>query len=459
MKTGSIRTLAGHPHAAAVQRILSAAMEAADPVSAVTRSLSLKDGRLAAGEWELGLEDVRRVRLVGLGKAAAAMAQGAVQVLGDRVCDGYLISKHTPGIGHGLPESIVVVQGDHPVPGPGSLEAAQGLEAFLADSAEADLVLCLISGGGSALAALPVDGVSLEDMQALTRLLLSSGASINEINALRKHLDRIKGGGLARMAQPASLLTLILSDVIGSPLDVIASGPTVPDSSTYADAVAVLEKYGMLEEVPQSITRILQEGTADGLPETVKTGDVCMQRGLQIVVSSNQAAAEAAVIRARQEGFITLLLTTFLQGEAAQAGVFLAGLLQEVGRSGQPVPRPACLIAGGETTVTLGNDGSAAEPGLGGRNTELALGAVDPLSGLENVLLVTLATDGEDGTGEAAGAVVDGDTLEAAGRLGLNPADYLHRHDSFHFFHALDDLLRPGPTGTNVNDLVFLFAF
>ncbi|MBN1266937.1 MAG: DUF4147 domain-containing protein [Anaerolineales bacterium] len=453
LQTGRIRSLEGSSRGSGIHRILDAVFESADPRLAVVRNLKLDGNRLTVGDTELLLEAYNRIRLVGLGKASVAMAQGALEVLGDRIDDGYLVSKHAVGDSVDLPEQVHLVQGNHPVPGEGSLNAALGLEAFLGDSRKGDMVLCMISGGGSSLASLPAEGVSLGDIQALTRLLLSCGASINEINTLRKHLDRIKGGGLARMAAPAQLATLILSDVIGNPLDVIASGPTVADESTYAEALGVLEKYSLSDKAPEEIVGVLQRGVRGELPETVKHGGSCLEGGIHVLVGSNQAAVEAAVAQASEEGFNTLLQTTSLQGEASRVGFLLAKQLRELDRSGQPLSRPACIIAGGETTVTLHGSG------LGGRNTELALGAAEELAGLSDVMLITLASDGEDGTGDAAGAVVTGDTLAEAASLGLDPQAYLQDNDSYHFFDSLGDLLKTGPTGTNVNDLVFLFAF
>jgi glycerate 2-kinase len=289
-------------------------------------------------------------------------------------------------------------------------------------------------------------------LQKLTRLLLASGAEIGEINTLRKHLDRVKGGGLARTAAPAEIVTLIVSDVVGSPLDVIASGPTVPDSSTFDQAIQILEKYGLMQQAPPSIVEILEDGAAGKIAETLKAGDPLLANVHNAIVADNYLAAQAAAARAKDLGWNTLLLTTFLHGEAQQAGLMLGSILRQVATSGEPVRRPACIIVGGETTVTLRGEG------LGGRNQELALGSVAELSGLERVVLVALATDGDDGPTDAAGAVVTGETLARGKTLGLNPAAFLARNDSYHYFEMLDDLLLTGPSGTNVNDLAFLFA-
>jgi hydroxypyruvate reductase len=299
--------------------------------------------------------------------------------------------------------------------------------------------LCLISGGGSALMTAPIEGVSLADIQALTRSLLACGATINEINTLRKHLDTVKGGGLARKCAPAQLACLILSDVVGNPLDVIASGPAVPDPSTYADCWQIITHYNLQTNLPPAIQAVLQAGRNGKLPETLKPGDPIFTHTHNLLVGSNLQAAQAAIESARQAGYHTMLLTTYLQGEARQAGQMLAAIAHQVNATGQPVPRPACIIIGGETTVTLRGDG------LGGRNQELALAAVAELSSLPNCLLVTCASDGEDGPTDAAGAFVTGDTLAYARQFGLHPAIFLQVNDSYHFFQALGDLFSPAP--------------
>ncbi len=436
-----------------VRRVLSAALAAVDPRLAVQRALSLRGDRLLAAGQELDLAAYRRIRVVGAGKAALAMALGALDVLGERVTDGLLITKHTGESAGMLPPRIQVRQGGHPVPSVESVSSTRALEDLLADSAASDLVFCLISGGGSALMTLPAEGTDLAEMQELTRLLLACGADIGEMNTLRKHLDRIKGGGLARMASPARVIALVLSDVIGSPLDVIASGPTVADPSTYADARQILVKYRLAERVPPGIAALLERGARGELPETVKPGDPLLERVSTLVVGSNPLAAAAGLAQAEAEGLHPLLLTTYLQGEASQVGVVLAGLLKQVEDTGQPLPRPCCIAAGGETTVTLRGKG------LGGRNQELALGAAFLLSGVPDAALITLGTDGEDGPTDAAGAAVTGDTLRRARQMGLDPLAALQENDSYHFFRALGDLVLTGPTGTNVNDLAFLFMF
>jgi hydroxypyruvate reductase len=433
----------------AVEQVLSAALEAADPRVAVRRALQLDEARLRVGEQEIDLAAFARVRVIGVGKAVHAMALGLAEVLGAFLTDGLLIAKHAAPEGDRL-RQMRLLQGGHPVPTSESQAGGQALADFLQGSRPDDLVFCLISGGGSALMTLPVEGVSLEDMQELTRLLLASGANIGEMNTLRKHLDRVKGGGLARMAHPARMVTLVLSDVIGSPLDVIASGPTVADRSTVADAQAVLRKYAMEERAPASIRAVLARGA---VAETVKPGDPVLEGALHVVVSSNVQAASAALDQARNAGFNGLLLTTFLQGEASQAGTVLASILRQIDASGQPLARPCCLVAGGETTVTLRGNGK------GGRNQEMALAAAFLLEDLRNVALLAFGTDGEDGPTDAAGALVTGETVARARDQGLNPLAFLQNNDAYTFFNRSGGLLHTGPTGTNVNDLAFLFAF
>ena len=452
----SLRALPAE-RAAAVMRILAAALEAVTPETAVQRHLQRRGQALKADGRTYSLQTLRHIWLVGAGKAATPMAWAVCQTLGKEVFSGGLVITKT---GHGGAQAahladcgVQVREAAHPIPDERGLAATRELTALVEQAGSDDLVIVVISGGGSALLTAPAPGISLDDMQRLTALLLASGASINEINLLRKHLDTIKGGGLARLAAPAQVLTLILSDVVGDPLDVIASGPTVPDPGTFGEALAVLERYHLLEHTPPAILEHLRRGVVGEVDETPKPGDPLFERVQHLVVGNNDQAARAALAQAHHEGFNALLLTTYLQGEARQAGRFLAALARQVATSGEPLPRPACLILGGETTVTLRGRG------LGGRNQELALGAVEDLAGLADVLLITLATDGGDGPTDAAGAAVSGESLARAHALGLSPQAFLADNDSYHFFAALDDLLRTGPTQTNVNDLAFIFAF
>ncbi|MCE9647610.1 MAG: DUF4147 domain-containing protein [Chloroflexi bacterium] len=376
-----------------------------------------------------------RVKTFGLGKAACVMVQAAA---GDIYSlETLVITKRACPLSV---DPVTLIEGNHPVPGEGSLQAGEAALKFASGLGPEDLLLCLISGGGSALMAAP--HITLADLQALTSTLLACGARIDEINILRRHLDQLKGGGLIRRSNGARILGLLLSDVVDDSIESIASGPTAPDPATIADAVGILKKYNLQEKTPARIMSSLQE--------TIKPGDPLLERVQNIVIASNEIALLAAQDQSRREGFHKLILQKGIQGEARDVGLDLAlafrGYLDTL-------KRPFCLMAGGETTVTIKGNGK------GGRNQELALAAVDVLAGLKDVLMISLATDGEDGPTDAAGAVVSGETAQRAESLGNYAADHLSRNDAFHFFDALDDLIRTGPTGTNVNDLVLFFAF
>jgi glycerate 2-kinase len=437
----------------AIRRILSAALRAVDPAEAIARFMYRDDNALIIADRSYDLTQFTRVRLIGIGKAAAPMAAFAVNVLGDRLDGGIVVTK--PGyIGEvSLPSKIHIIESGHPIPNESSLQAANQIEQMLKGSDPKDFLICLVSGGGSALLTAPAPGIELDGLKTLTGALLACGADIHEINTLRRHLDRLKGGGLARLAAPACIASLILSDVLGDALEMIASGPTASDPTTFSDAIHILERYHLTESIPPSVLEHLIQGATGGFPETLKPGDPLMERIQNVIIGSNHLAAQAALNQAREEGLNALLLTASLRGEARQAGGFLASITRQISQTGQPLSRPACVVAGGETTVTILGDG------LGGRNQELALGAVSELAGLPDVALVTLATDGGDGPTDAAGAVITGETLKRAHQAGLDPQDFLQRNDSYHFFSRLDDLLKPGPTLTNVNDLALVFAF
>ncbi|HET6822941.1 MAG TPA: glycerate kinase [Anaerolineales bacterium] len=404
-------------------RILSSALKAVDPFYAVQTHLPALEGRVFG---------------VAIGKAAVLMMDALVEKI--PLAGGLAVTKFAPEQSRKL---YTVIEGAHPVPDPRSLEAGKRVLKFVSALEEDDTLVCLISGGGSALVTAPY--VHLEHLQTLTSLLLSSGAPIDEINVLRRQLDRIKGGGLAH-ATKAKIVSLILSDVIGNPLEAIASGPTVPDPTTREDAMKILKRYELEKEVPDSILQFLESKSLD---LDFRQQSVELDHIQNIIVGDNKLAAVAAFEHAEREGFYAEILTNELRGEAREVGRELAYRLR-VESSARD--RPFCLIAGGETTVTLTGNGK------GGRNQELALSAVNELRGLEHVMLIALGTDGDDGPTDAAGAVVTGESASRAESLGLDAEDSLSRNDAYPFFEALGDLLKPGPTGTNVNDLVFLFA-
>ena len=411
-----------------ILRILSAALEAVDPYVAVQQNLPTLDGRV------FGL---------GIGKAALPMMDALAARI--PISGGIAVTKFGSGLSR---DSYTIIEGGHPIPDARSLYAGEKVMEFVSSLREDDTLVCLISGGGSALVTAP--DVPLEDLQTLTSLLLASGARIDEINTLRRQLDRIKGGGLAR-ATKAKIISLILSDVIGNPLEAIASGPTVPDPTTMEDALMILDKYfGTLTTETQrhrdslnSVTQWLR-----GSKHTIDDQSIFAQV-YNLIIGDNSIASQAALKQAQDEGFLAEILTNELQGEAHEVGAMLAKKWRE---ESTKRPRPFCLIAGGETTVTIKGKGK------GGRNQELALSAVAELAGLENAMLVALATDGDDGPTDAAGAVVTGESARRAESLGLDAADSLSHNDAYPFFDALGDLIKTGPTGTNVNDLIFLVA-
>ena len=441
----STHTLSHHPHGAGIQRILAAAIQAVEPGAVVRRRVALSGNLLRIGNNEYDLNTIDRILLIGIGKAAPAMTEAMQLIIGERVSDGVIVTKNIP-VDNQL--RLPILEAGHPIPDERSILAGDKIFKLLEGVQASDLVICLISGGGSALVSCPHVGISLADIQTLTTQLLACGARIDEINTLRRQLDRIKGGGLAQAAAPAQVVSLILSDVVGDPLAAIASGLTVENPTSGKDALAILEKYQIRDNVPASVLDFLTSSLNEQKPS--KAG---FEKVHNLIVGNNLQAAQAALTQARLEGFNTNLLCTDLQGEARQVAHELCNTLRWARQRGDPVAPPACILAGGETTVSLRGEGR------GGRNLELALSAVTDLADFPDVMLVTLATDGEDGITDGAGAVVIGESFTRAAALGMQPELFLVRNDSYTFFSALEDVLKPGSTGTNVNDLTFLFTF
>jgi hydroxypyruvate reductase len=414
--------------------IFRAALKAADPVDSVVRNLR-----------RLKLDRYRHIYVIGAGKAGASMAVGAEKVLGRRIARGLINVKD----GHlAKTRRIELHECGHPIPDARGVEGARRIAEIAEQAGPDDLVVCLMSGGGSALMPLPADPVTLEDKQATTKLLLACGADIHEINAVRKHSSRIKGGQLARLAYPATVVALMLSDVIGDDVDVIGSGPTAPDASTFARVKSILDKYALWERAPSTVRQRLEAGLAGEIPETPKPGDAAFARTRNLVIGSNDLAVRAAAAKARSLGFRTLVLSTFVEGETREVARMHAAIAKELVRSGRPVRPPACIITGGETTVTIKGDG------LGGRNQEFVLAAAIDIAGLENVVVLSGGTDGSDGPTDAAGAIADGLTF---GRL-PSAREFLANNDSYHYFEKLGDLLITGPTNTNVMDVRIILA-
>ena len=414
------------------EAIFRAALEAVDPYRCVRSSLE-------------GMDLRGRTFVVGMGKASVQMAKAAEDILGDRIEEGLVVTKYGHG---GKLRRIKVLEAGHPVPDQAGTRAAEEILKVALRAGEGDILLCLISGGGSALTPLPPEGITLEEKRRTTELLLRCGARIEELNAVRKHLSRIKGGRLAEAANPARVVSLVLSDVVGDPLEVIASGPTVPDPTTFEDCILIARKYGIWEELPSSVRLRFEMGAKGILPETPKPGDPAFSSCKNTIVGNNRTALEAARREAEVRGYKALLLTSFLQGEAREVGRALASVVKEVRKSGEPVEPPACLLCGGETTVTVRGKGK------GGRNQELALASAFKLDGIDSCLVVSVGSDGIDGVSEAAGALADGTTLRRARELGLDPLAYLSNNDSYAFFSKLGDAIITGPTGNNLNDVI-----
>lgn len=420
--------------------IFRAALKAADPVQAVLRHVRVEGSVLIAGKTRYRLEHLGAIYVVGAGKASASMAQAVERLLGKRITSGAINVKY----GHGANlKRIEVNECGHPVPDQAGLQGAERIADIASRAGERDLVICLISGGASALLPLPVPPVTLDDKQRLTQLLLECGANIHEMNCLRKHLSLVKGGQLAKSVWPARVLTLVLSDVIGDDLDTIGSGPTVADRSTFTDASGILTKYGLWERAPQAVAQHLREAR----DETPKAGDPVFERVQNLIVGSNRLAVDAAAARAKELGYRTLVLSTSIEGETREVARMHAAIAREVLASGRPVKAPACVISGGETTVTIRGNG------LGGRNQEFALAAALDIQGLTEVVVLSGGTDGTDGPTDAAGGIVDETTVQRGKALGLDARDYLANNDSYHFLENTAGLIKTGPTRTNVMDV------
>lgn len=415
-------------------QIFRAALAAADPEAAVLRHFKFDGRTIVAGRRRYQVSRFDRIHVIGAGKASAAMARAVERQLGRRIAGGWVNVKD----GHTVPlRRIHLHECGHPVPDQRGVDGSERILEIARQAGERDLLIVVLSGGASSLLPAPAAPVTLAEKQEITRRLLASGATIHEMNAVRKHLSRIKGGRLAVAAHPATTIALILSDVIGDDLDVIGSGPTVPDSSTLAAASAILAKYGIA--APSSWSE-----------ETPKPGDAAFERVQNLIVGSNRQAIDAAARQAKALGYRTLVLSTFVEGETRDIAAMHAAIAKEVLASGRPVKRPACLLSGGETTVTLRGRG------LGGRNQEFVLSAAIALDGADPVTIFSAGTDGTDGPTDAAGAIADSRTAAHARLRGLDPSKYLAENDSYHFFEGLESLIKTGPTGTNVMDVRLL---
>ena len=445
------------PSSASLRRearaIYEAGLDAVRPEEAVGRALRVeKKGKnevLVCGRTRMPLRPGGRIIVAGAGKASARMARVAEKILGNRIAGGTVVTSY----GSAVPcRRIEIREAGHPTPDAAGVEAARLIGRWVDDAGRDDIVLCLISGGGSSLLPAPAEGLTLQDKQRVTASLLRAGAPIEALNCVRKHLSALKGGHLARRAAPARVLVMLISDVVGDPLDVIASGPACGDPTTFADARAYLERYGAWRTASPRVRRRIEAGMAGRVPETPSPRDLPSSRVRNELLATNALALEAAAGQARRLGYRTLVLTRRLQGEAREAGAFLAAIAADIRSEGFPLRPPACLLAGGETTVTVRGEGR------GGRCQELALAFAIRSGEAENIGFLAAGTDGRDGPTPAAGAFADRNIIKNAKNINVDPQKYLSNNDAFGFFRQVGGLLKTGPSGTNVMDLVVLLV-
>jgi glycerate 2-kinase len=424
--------------------IFMAGVKSADPVNGIKTNVRLHDDYLQIADRSYRLSNIRNVLVVGCGKAAARMALAIENLLDDRVTGGVVVVKY----GYTLPlERIKVVEASHPIPDEAGVDGAHQIIELVRTAGENDLVLFLVSGGGSALFPGPADGLTLAEKQRATQMLLESGATIQEVNAVRKHISKLKGGRFAKLVAPANLVSLILSDVIGDSLEAIASGPTVADSTTYGDCLEIVRRYDLTDKMPHAVINLLRRGAEGAVDETPKPSDAIFHKVQNVIIGSNRAALNGAERQAETFGYQAWILSSSVEGESRIVAKSHTALVKDIARRGQPLRRPVCVISGGETTVTIRGDG------LGGRNQEFALAAAVEIDGVDGVIILSAGTDGTDGPTDAAGAIVDASTVQRGRARGLDAAASLARNDSYHFLKATDDLLITGPTFTNVMDL------
>ena len=438
-----------------VREIVLDAIEAllgeVEPKKVVKSQVQLTNETLIVGEKSFDLSSFNNILIVGGGKASGFMAEALEEILGDRIKNGLIVVPKGTSCKYKT-KKTAIHEASHPIPDNSSVEGARKIVNLVSHAQEDDLVICLISGGGSSLMTLPRTGILLENEQKVTDLLLKCGATINEINTVRKHISAFKGGQLAKAAYPATVLGLLFSDVIGDSLDIIASGPTVPDSSSFEDANRILKRYDLLEKVPVSVKKVLSEGEKGLIEETPKKGDPIFKKVYNVVIGNNRLACQAAVKALKKSGLNAMFLSSFMEGEAREVGTALSALAKEVLTSCNPLPPPVGMVVGGETTVTVTGKGK------GGRNQELALAAALKIEGLDKVVIASISTDGVDGPTDAAGALVDGETLRHSRELMLDAGMFMKNNDSFEFFSRVGGLIYTGPTGTNVNDVTIMIV-
>lgn len=424
---------------------LEAALKAADPEAIMRSMVEVRGDRLSVGQYRFDLRKFRRIYVVGGGKASGEMAEVLESVLGSRISGGVVSVPYKTS--SAKTSYVRLHEASHPIPDDSGVTGVKSMLELVSHVEKDDMVICLISGGGSSLMPLPRGEITLAEKRIVTDALLKSGATINEINTVRKHISEFKGGWLAKKAYPATIVNLILSDVLGDPLDFIASGPTVPDSTTFDDAVEILRMHSLWEEMPKSVKNLLNEGQQGLIEETPKDGDKAFEKVFNLVIGNNRIATLASCNKLGEAGVSPLFLTASLEGEARHIGTMLASIAKEVEVSGNPLSRPCGIVAGGEATVKV------VGCGRGGRNQEIALSAALGISGMDGVVIASFTTDGIDGPTDAAGALVDGKTIVHSQERKLDAKKFLEENDSYHFFSELNDLIFTGHTGTNVNDI------
>ena len=430
---------------------LNQALRAADPKSILRQKIKLKGSKLTVDSVKLDLSQYERVLVIGGGKASANMALGIERILGKRITAGIV---NIPDYLEPKPKSELIEfhEATHPIPSSEGVNGVRKMLKLVGKPTAKDFVICLISGGGSSLLPMPLEPITLSDLQNATNLLLRSGAEIHEINTIRKHLSAIKGGRLAQKLYPATVLSLIISDVVGDKPDAIASGPTIPDPTTYADTKGILMKYDLWNKVSKRVRNAVNLGVSDHSYDTPKPGSKTFDHVFNVLIGTNKQSCVAAAECLNKLGYDAFVLSTHIQGEAKEVGKIYSGILSDMQTNGLPMSVPAAIVAGGETTVTVTGHGK------GGRNQELVLSAACGLDSVENVVVASMGTDGVDGPTDAAGAIADSESLARAKRRGLDAGYFLRTHNSYNFFKKLGDLIVTGPTGTNVNDIMILAA-
>jgi len=426
------------------EKIFRAGLAAVEPGAAIHKFCRRNNDTLHIGNKNYELSRFGRIHVIGAGKAAAPMATAIEEILEDKISSGVINVKY----GHvNKPGRIKVIEAGHPIPDQNGRDGTESIMDLAESSRENDLVICLISGGGSALLPLPATGITLKDKQDTIKILLSCGASIDEINSIRKHISGIKGGMLARAVYPAALVSLILSDVVGDDLDVIASGPSVPDSSTYEDCTEIIRHYEISDKLPKTVYSYICKGASGLIPETPKPGDPIFEKTADLIIGSNMEAILSAKKKAEELGYSTIVLSSMIEGETKHVARVHAAIAKEIRKTGNPLPAPACILSGGETTVTITGNGR------GGRNQEFSLAAALDISKHQDIVIFSAGTDGTDGPTDAAGAVADTTTVKRALEKQADPGTFLSNNDSYNFFRIIDDLVLTGPTNTNVMDL------